>query len=136
MKTTIREQVAEAHGCKHYEQGQYEACLQDEIESIFNKTIKCIPPWFTKEYKQVSNDLSRKSGIRYVKACSSFSVALLISHKRLNIKFKIYSSIFMQIFTHSSQKLVCHPVKSWSIKPFIGAMMPNQANNIYLHAIC
>ena len=53
LKTTIREQVSEAHGCKDYEQGQYEACLQSEIQRLFNETIKCIPPWFTKEYKQV-----------------------------------------------------------------------------------
>ena len=59
-------------------------------------------------------------------------MVLLICLKRLTIELKIFSSIFMQIFTLSSLKLVCHPVKSWSIKPFIVPMTPNQAGKIYI----
>ena len=54
LKTTITEKVSETHGCKHYQKGQYEVCLKAEIQRKFNETIKCTPPWFTKEYKQVS----------------------------------------------------------------------------------
>ena len=55
LKTTITEKIAEAHNCKYYQKGQYEACLRAEIQNKFYETIKCIPPWFTKEYKQVSS---------------------------------------------------------------------------------
>ena len=55
LKTTITEKVSETHGCKHYQQGHYESCLKAEIQSKFNETIECIPPWFTKEYKQVGS---------------------------------------------------------------------------------
>ena len=58
LKTSITEKVAEAQGCKHYQQGQYENCLQWEIQRKFIKTIKCIPPWFSKEYKQVHEDMA------------------------------------------------------------------------------
>ena len=61
------------------------------------------------------------------------SVVLSISQRRLNSKLKIYSSISMRIFTHLSLRLVCLPVKLWSTKPFIEAMMQNQVWTFYIY---
>ena len=61
------------------------------------------------------------------------SVVLSISQWRLNSKLKIYSSISMLIFPHSSLHLVCLPVKPLSIKPFIEAMMQNQVWTFYFY---
>ena len=84
--------------------------------------------WWFKSLRAARLSLSRLSLTIFF-----YSVVLLIMCQwRLKKKLEIYSSIFMRTFTHSSQRLACLLVKSSNTKPFIVAMMLNQANIVYI----
>ena len=53
LKTRVTEKQEDYENCKVYKKGEYESCLQSEIQQSFSQIINCTPPWFTSDSKPV-----------------------------------------------------------------------------------
>ena len=57
LKTRVTEKHEDYENCKVYKKGEYESCLQSEIQGSFSNIMNCTPPWFTSDPKQVNTTL-------------------------------------------------------------------------------